>query len=75
MRITVEGAEPQVVATILEEHFRIQTRAGLHCAPGVHRALGTFSEGGTIRFSVGPMTTTDEIDAALDALGGIAESF
>ena len=72
--VTVEDAEPQVVATILEEHFRIQTRAGLHCAPGVHRALGTFSEGGTIRFSVGPMTTTDEIDAALEALGGIAES-
>jgi cysteine desulfurase / selenocysteine lyase len=60
--------EPHILATILDETFQIQTRAGLHCAPGVHRHLGTFETGGTVRFSVGPFTTTDDIDAALSAL-------
>ncbi len=41
---------------------QIQTRAGLHCAPGAHRHLQTFDTGGTVRFSVGPFTTSDDID-------------
>lgn len=70
--ITLRDYEPQVFASILDESFHIQTRAGLHCAPGAHRNLGTFDGGGTVRLSVGPFTTTDEIDAAVSALREIA---
>jgi cysteine desulfurase / selenocysteine lyase len=70
--VTLDGFEPQELATILDGSFGIETRAGLHCAPGVHRCLGTFAGGGTLRFSVGPFTTGAEIEAAATALGSIA---
>ena len=70
----IEGFEPQVLASILDENFGIQTRAGLHCAPGVHRALGTLESGGTVRLSTGPFTTPEDIDAALEACREIASA-
>lgn len=60
--------EPQILAMLLDENFSIETRAGLHCAPGIHRAMGTFETGGTVRFSMGPFSTTDHVDQALQAL-------
>jgi cysteine desulfurase family protein len=69
--VTADGYDPQELATILEQGWRIQTRAGLHCAPGAHRALGTFATGGTIRFSVGPFTTSEEIMTACVAVRAI----
>lgn len=42
----------------------ISARAGLHCAPLAHQTLGTFPEG-TIRFSPGFFTTSEEIDQVL----------
>lgn len=70
--IRISGIEPQVLAGVLDESFGIETRAGLHCAPGMHRALGTFDSGGAVRFSVGPFNTTDDIDAAVAAIREIA---
>ncbi len=64
----VAGFDPQEMAAILDQDFQIQVRAGLHCAPGAHRSLGTLAAGGTIRVSFGPMTTVDEVDRLLDAL-------
>ncbi|NOX56785.1 MAG: aminotransferase class V-fold PLP-dependent enzyme [Planctomycetes bacterium] len=69
---TLEGFEPQDLATILDESFGIQARAGLHCAPGAHRAIGTFEQGGTVRFSTSVFTTDADIDAALAAVRSIA---
>lgn len=69
--VTVEGFEPQVLATVLDESFNIQSRAGLHCAPGAHAAVGTLKEGGTLRFSVGPFNSSDEIEATCDAVASI----
>lgn len=67
--------EPQVLATLLDEHFGIETRAGLHCSPRAHEALGTKDRGGTVRFSFGPFTTPEEIDFTLEALGQITSAF
>jgi cysteine desulfurase / selenocysteine lyase len=72
--VTVQGFDPQTVAAILDDSFGIEVRAGLHCAPGVHRGLGTIDSGGTVRLSVGPFTTTEDIDAAIAALRDIAAS-
>lgn len=71
----LEGMEPQVVTGLLDESFGIETRAGLHCAPQMHVALGTAAAGGTVRMSVGPMTTPEEIDAAIDAVQQLAVAF
>ncbi len=68
----VDGFAPQEVASILDETFGIQSRAGLHCAPGVHRFLETFDRGGTVRFSVGVFSTADEIDQAIAGVRELA---
>jgi cysteine desulfurase family protein len=66
--ITVSGYDPQELALVLDSAYRVQVRAGLHCAPLMHESLGTLSAGGTVRFSLGAFTTTEEIDAAIRAL-------
>lgn len=45
----------------LEQEYGIQTRCGLHCAPNAHKTLKTFPQG-TVRFSVGPFTTFEDVD-------------
>jgi selenocysteine lyase/cysteine desulfurase len=66
--ITIEGYDPQEAAALLDSAFRVQVRAGLHCAPQIHKAIGTLDRGGTVRFSVGPFNTADDIDAAVNAV-------
>jgi selenocysteine lyase/cysteine desulfurase len=53
---------------MLDSACGIQVRAGLHCAALMHRSLGTIDCGGTVRFSFGPFTTTEDIDAAAEAV-------
>lgn len=72
--LTLNRADPQVVAALLEEHFQVETRAGLHCSPLAHQQLGTKEFGGTIRFSIGPFLTESDIDLAIEAIGQIAIS-
>jgi cysteine desulfurase family protein len=61
---------PQELANILDTSFDIAVRPGLHCAPYIHRRLGTFPDG-TLRVSPGPFNTADEIDAFTRALSEI----
>ncbi len=72
--LSIDGFEPQIASSILDDSFEIQTRSGLHCAPRAHQAIGTFELGGTVRLSVGPFTTSDEISAAVEAFTAIASS-
>jgi cysteine desulfurase family protein len=55
---------------ILDQAFDIAVRPGLHCAPYIHRAQGTFPDG-TIRVSPGPFSTEADIDALTNALAEI----
>lgn len=70
--ITLSGYDPQELALVLDSACRVQVRAGLHCAPLMHRSLGTLAGGGTVRFSLGAFTTSDEIDTAIRAVSEIA---
>ena len=72
--LAIDGVDPQDVAAILDQTFGIEARAGLHCAPGAHRAIGSFDSGGTVRLSVGPCTTAAEITSAVEAVRQIAVS-
>jgi cysteine desulfurase/selenocysteine lyase len=62
---------PQTLADILDTSFEIAVRPGLHCAPYIHRRLGTFPDG-TLRLSPGPFTSVGEIDTFLNALAEIS---
>jgi len=72
--IIVDGYDPQELALGLDAVFRIQVRAGLHCAPLMHKALGTDRTGGTVRFSLGAFNTEQHVDAAVRAVAEIAAS-
>ena len=69
---TLDGYDPQELAATLEGAYRIQGRAGLHCAPLMHRALATSGAGGTLRLSVGPFNTESQITAVVDAISELA---
>ncbi len=60
------------VADELAETYDIAVRAGAHCAPRMHRALGTVEQG-AVRFSFSWFTEASEVDAAIAALKEIAE--
>ncbi len=68
--LNVAGYDPRELASLLDAHWSIQTRAGIHCAPRMHAALGT-APAGTLRLSVGHFTTDAEIDTALAALAEV----
>lgn len=70
--LNITGTEPHDVAMILSQSFKIQCRAGLHCASLVHRTLETELTGGTVRVSPGLFTTDKEIDRAVEAIQMIA---
>lgn len=56
---------------ILDQAFDIAVRPGLHCAPYVHKALGSYPEG-LLRVSPGPFNTEDQIDTLLNAIREIS---
>ena len=68
--VVADAISPQDLAAILDTSFNIAVRPGLHCAPYIHRALGTFPQG-TIRLSPGAFNTPDDVQAYIDALSQI----
>lgn len=55
---------------ILDQAFDVAIRPGLHCAPYIHRSLGTFPDG-TVRVSPGLFNTNEDIDHLGRALAEI----
>ncbi|WP_096202892.1 aminotransferase class V-fold PLP-dependent enzyme [Bacillus sp. FJAT-45350] len=71
----IEGIDAQEVAMILDEHYKIAVRAGLHCSPMSHQAIGTLESGGTIRVSFGPYNTEEDVDRFVVAIEEITSAF
>lgn len=67
LSIQVDGMSPSEVGFQLDREFGICVRTGLHCAPAAHRTIGSFPQG-TVRISLGMMTSMDEAEAAIEAL-------
>jgi cysteine desulfurase / selenocysteine lyase len=68
----VAGLDPAELEEVLDEEYGVAGRAGLHCNPGSHQALGSFTLGGAMRLSPGCFTTGQEIEAAIMAVAAIA---
>lgn len=64
----IDSAE---ISDALMQGWGIATRPGAHCAPLMHRALGTERQG-VVRFSFGHFNTDEEVDTAIDALRDLA---
>lgn len=69
----IKGMDPERVCAILDGDFEISTRAGLHCAPLVHRDLGTGPQG-AVRISLGMFNTDREIEKIVEAMDEICRS-
>jgi len=65
--IIADDKASEELAFLLEAHYQIAARAGLHCAPLAHRHAGTYPDG-ALRFSWNASNTIEELDTALDAL-------
>lgn len=65
--ITCPQVDVQELASLLDAAYGVQTRAGLHCSPRMHAALRT-APAGTLRVSLGPLTTEAETEAFSDVL-------
>ena len=60
------------VSDWLWEDYGIAVRAGAHCAPLMHRALGTVEQG-AVRFSFSHFNTEDEVEQAVCAIRELAQ--
>ena len=70
--LNVRDYDSAQVAEVLAERYDIAVRAGGHCAPRMHRALGTWEQG-AVRFSFGWFNTMADVEAAVRALQEVAE--
>ena len=67
------GSYPsEQVSDALFRDYGIATRAGAHCAPLMHKALGTEIQG-AVRFSFSHYNTAEEVECAVRAFKDIAE--
>ncbi len=71
--LNIKGLQPGEVGAILDNSFNIAVRPGLHCAPYIHREIGTFPEG-MVRISPGYFNTMEDIEETTSGLKEIADS-
>lgn len=71
--LNIRNYDSGAVSDALAEDYDIATRPGAHCAPRMHRALGT-QEQGAVRFSFSWFNTEGEVDDAVAAVRELAGS-
>jgi cysteine desulfurase family protein len=72
--VSIADYDPQEVAAALDSGYGIQVRSGLHCAPLIHKQIGSDVASGTVRFSVGPFNTEADVESILAAVEEIASA-
>jgi selenocysteine lyase/cysteine desulfurase len=70
--LNIGDQDSGAVSDALWEDYGIATRPGAHCAPRMHRALGTVEQG-AVRFSFSWFNTAQEIDDAIRAVKELAQ--
>ena len=70
--INLSDYESGAVSDELANRFEIATRPGGHCAPLMHKTLGTVDQG-AVRFSFSHFNTEEEVDTAINAVRMLIE--
>lgn len=70
--LNIRDYESGEVSYELSQGYGIATRPGAHCAPRMHKALGT-AEVGAVRFSFSFYNTEEEVDEAVRAVAELAK--
>lgn len=70
--ITTAFMDASTLASRLDREWGVMGRAGLHCAPAIHRRLGT-DESGAFRLSLGWASTSEDVEQALNGVRQLAK--
>ena len=70
--LNVRDYDSGEVSDALSSEYGIATRPGAHCAPLMHKALGTVEQG-AVRFSFSHFNTLEEVNIAVSALRDLAQ--
>ena len=70
--LNIRGYDSGEISDALFEQYGIATRPGAHCAPLMHKTLGTVDQG-AVRFSFSHYNTKEEIKIAVAALRELAQ--
>jgi len=70
----IKNIPSQEVAMILDSHYNIAVRAGLHCSPLTHETLQTMDQG-IIRVSLSRYNTKEEVQSFLQAIEEIVTAY
>ena len=70
--INLSDYESGAASDELANRFEIATRPGGHCAPLMHKALGTVDQG-AVRFSFSHFNTEEEVNTAINAVRTLIE--
>ncbi|QDU61872.1 putative cysteine desulfurase [Planctomycetes bacterium Pan216] len=62
------------LAALLDSAFGIAVRAGLHCAPGVHKRFDTLPDG-LVRVSAGALTRESDLESFAESMSQLAGEF
>ena len=69
-----EGVDSTEVSYQLDKQFKVECRAGLHCAPLAHSHFRTLNSG-IVRLSVGCFNTNAEVDSVIQSINLIARGY
>lgn len=70
----VKDVNSQEIAMVLDSHYNIAVRGGLHCNPLSHQILGTANQG-AVRVSLSKYNTDEEIGHFLSAMKEIVNAY
>lgn len=73
LSLNLAGLRASELAYILQNVYETVVRAGLHCAPLIHQAMGT-ADHGTVRVSVSALTEEQEVESFLESMKEIVEA-
>ncbi|WP_368653491.1 aminotransferase class V-fold PLP-dependent enzyme [Ornithinibacillus sp. 4-3] len=70
----VKDISSQELSMILDSHYQIAVRGGLHCSPLAHQTLNTLEQG-VVRASINMYNTEGEIEIFLQAIQQIIDAY
>lgn len=70
----IHNINSQEIAAILDSHYGISVRAGIHCNPLCHETYGTLNQG-MVRASINASNEEKEVDQFLKAIREITASY